>query len=80
MRVPQGSTDVSDEVGFGIGCQESEVRGPYHWCRVRAYAPFVVVAHSGVVRGGLDAHGGTSVFFWFFGHTRKIRELVLWDV
>jgi hypothetical protein len=78
QRVPQSSTDISSIVRVGRGIVERKVRLPYHWCVTRAYAPFLVVAHSGVVRGGFNADGNSAVYLWFFGYSVKIRDLECW--
>src|SRR5690349_13014326 len=57
MKVSQSSTDISSHTRAGSGPVVSDTAVPYHWCVVRAYAPFFVSAHSGEVRGGLDGSG-----------------------
>jgi hypothetical protein len=78
LHAPQSSRDISSEVGFGSGPIGGDVAMPYHWCVARAYAPFLVVTHSGEARGGFDADGESSLHFWLFGFTVKILDLASW--
>jgi len=78
MNISPLSTDVSREARFGSGPLGGDRAVPYHWCVVRAYIPLVVVTHSGVVRGGLNADGRSTLHLWLLGFVIRVRDFALW--
>jgi hypothetical protein len=80
MHVPKSSTDISAEAGLCGVPFDSKAQMPYHWCAARAYAPFLLVARYGVIRGGFDGEGGSTIYVWLFGYTVELPYLGFWPI
>lgn len=65
-----GFTDVSDE--------KMRAAGPYYYCKTRTIAPFLVHVDYGRHRARLSGHGGSYLYFWFFGFTDCVGALSQW--
>lgn len=52
---------------------------PYYYCTVQTYGPFLVRAEYGWQIGPLSGRGGSAMYIWFFGWTKRMAELETWD-
>ena len=48
--------------------------GSEDFCYARAYAPFILRADYSI-GPGMAGCGGIQLYFWMFGHTRKIHDI-----
>lgn len=51
---------------------------PHYYCSARTYGPFVVRADYGWHSGPLSGKGGSAIYIWVFGWTKRVIELQEW--